>query len=190
MVDFDDRDIRIFVKNESKEDNQSLIRLAEEMTIQRNNGNIAKAVTLGEKIANLISNIDAIDDGDFRKLINNSYVDQKVLYQVRLLLTFTAESTLHRSVNIPMLSTTAVNAMYDVLINSESSFYEDTTDAFTFYYIALRKQNNIAARIGRRFAMLCGKENHENLEKIGSGLYLILCRIICEEIENTSFIID
>ena len=68
---------------------------------------------------------------------------------------------------------------------------EDITEATkTFYYIALRKQNNIAERIGRRFAMLCGKENHENLEKIGSGLYLILCRIICEEIENTSFIID
>lgn len=191
MTDFEDRDIKIFSKKVAEDDPESLIRLAEETTRQRNNGNVAKAVSLGEKIAEMVSDIDSIDDEDFKKLMNSDLIDDKILYQVRLLLTFAAESTVHRTLmNVPLLSTTAVNAMYDRMMESDRPFYLDTTDAFTFYYVAFRKHDRIVERIGRRFAMLCGKQEDEEFERFGSGLYMILCRIIDAEIEKSEFILD
>lgn len=188
MIDFNDEDIKIFVKEKKDDDAETLLKLVEETNAQRNNGNIAKASKLGQTIADLVFDFDIIEDEDFKNMIKDASVNEKVLYQIRLLLTFTAESTLHRSINIPLLSTIAVNSMYESLMASDNDLYEDTTDAFTFYYIALRKQNNIASRIGNRFAMLCGDENNENYSKIGSGIYLIICDIICKEIQKTSFV--
>ena len=188
MIDFNDEDIKIFVKEKKEDDTETLLKLVEETNIQRNNGNTAKASKLGETIANLVFDFNIIEDEDFKNMIRDASVNEKVLYQIRLLLTFTAESTLHRSIHIPLLSTIAVNSMYETLMASDNELYEDTTDAFTFYYIALRKQNNIASRIGSRFAMLCGDESNEDYKKIGSGLYLILCEIICKEIQKTDFV--
>lgn len=190
MADFDDRDIKIFSKRVVQDDPESLIRLAEETAVQRNNGNITKAVALGELIASFIINIDSVDDDEFKKLMQNSLLDDKVLYQVRLLLTFAAESTVHRNLSIPLLSTTAVNSMYDRLMERSRAFYNDTTDAFTFYYVAFRKHDRTVERIGRRFAMLCAKEGNEEFEKFGSEIYLALSRIIGEEIKKSEFVFD
>lgn len=191
MIDFEDRDIKIFAKKVDDDDPESLLKLAEETARQRNNGNIDKAVRLGEVIASLIADISLIEDEDFQELIKSEIVDEKICYQVRLLLTFAAESTVHRSLlNTPLLSTTAVNTMYDCLRECDKSFYVDTTDAFTFYYVAIRKHDRIVERIGRRFAMLCAKEGDEEFQKLGSGLYMILCKVIEREIEKSEFITD
>lgn len=190
MTNFDDGDIKIFAKQSKQDDEASLIKLIEESNIQRNNGNISKASKLGEDISSLILNLDEIEDADFKSAVKSPVIDEKVMYQIRMLLTFSAESSLHRVVNTAILSTTAVNAMYDKLMQNDIQFYDDTTDAFTFYYIALRKQNNIVERIGKRFSMLCGKENDEELMKIGSQLYLIFCRIISEIIDRVDFAVD
>ncbi|MBQ7580860.1 MAG: hypothetical protein IJU39_06095 [Clostridia bacterium] len=190
MTDFEDRDIKIFSKKVEQDDPESLIRLAEETARHRNNGNIAKAVSLGEKIAKMISDVGSIEDTDLRELMDSFPIDEKILYQVRLLLTFAAESTLHRSLNIPLLSTTAVNSMYDCLMECDRSFYLDTTDAFTFYYVAFRKHDRIVERIGRRFAMLCGKEADEDFERFGSSLYMIFCKVIESEKTKSEFVSD
>ena len=187
---FDDRDIKIFSKNNKDDDTQALLRLAEEMASQRANGNVRKATELGEKIADFIFNIDSIDDESVRQLVNSSLVDEKVNYQIRMLLTFTSESTLHRSLNVASLSTIAVNSMYDRLMTLDPDFYEDTTDAFTFYYVALRKANGVTKSIGKTFAMLCGDGNNEDYIRIGSGLYLLLGEEVCETIESFNFITD
>lgn len=190
MTDFGDRDVKIFSKKVAEDDPESFIRLAEDTAHHRNNGNIAKAVSLGEKIAGMIFDVNSIDDADFKELMSSDLIDEKILYQVRMLLTFAAESTVHRSLSTPLLSTTAVNAMYDCLIEHDRPFYLDTTDAFTFYYVAFRKHDRIVERIGRRFAMLCGKEGDEEFRRFGSGLYMILCRVVESEIEKSDFISD
>ena len=187
---FDDRDIKIFSKSNKDDDTQSLLKLAEEMAMQRANGNIHKATELGEKIAGRVFNIDSIDDYNIRALVNSPLVNDKINYQIRMLLTFTAESTLHRRLNIASLSTIAVNSMYDKLMLLDPDFYEDTTDAFTFYYVALRKASNVTKSIGKTFAMLCGDENNEDYRQIGSGLYLLLGEKICETIESFDFITE
>jgi hypothetical protein len=75
--------------------------------------------------------------------------------------------------------------MYDRLINDCPGFYDNISDgaAFTFYYLALRKDNNVEKNIGDRFAMLCSKEGNEKMAELGA---LIFTRISEKVVEKTA----
>ena len=183
MTDFEDRDIKIFSKNSKQDETDALIDLVEVIARQRSNGNVEKARLLGEDAADTIIDSDLIS-----KFILGSVPDEDTVYQIRLLFTFVAESSLRSSLEIPSLSTVAVNAMYKKLSEFDSELYENTTDAFTFYYLALRRANNIEGRIGNRFAMLCSKENDEEYKKMGTTLYTEICKMFNEKISNADFV--
>lgn len=183
----EDSDIKIFGKNTDSNENEQFLSLVEESAKQRANGNFLRAVKLGEGVAKITLDIQNIENDDVKNLIAPYADNEKILRQIKLLFAFSAEATFHSAISSNSLSSTAINSMYDTFISDNRDFYEETTDAFTFYYIAVRKSNNTIQRIGKRFAMVCSDSENDELKNLGSELYVLFCKIITEYVTATNF---
>jgi glucose-6-phosphate 1-dehydrogenase len=168
----DDSDIKIFGATGDAADTVELLESAALLERQRNNGNIAKAKALGESLAELET--DNTDKATIEHLIAVDEANPGVLErQVRALLVFLAQNTLSEKLITPLLSTCAVNAMYDKLIESSPEFYQSICDgvAATFYNLSLGRGDDVDTNIGESFAMLCGMEGDEVYTALGAKLY-------------------
>ncbi len=183
----EDLDIKIFGMKNDENEADNFIRVVEAMKRHHANGNSDRAKLLGKRIANLVFNPQIIEDDELHDIISEYCTDEKICYQIKMLLTFGAESTVHVVLDKLSLSSIAVNSLYDELIRLDEDFYDNITNAFTFYYLALRNGDDIPAKIGRHFAKLCGKPNDEKLCEIGSKIYIIIAVLINREIEKVDF---
>jgi len=185
---FDDSDVKIFndTKNSDTFDEVSVIS---QMTKNRSNGNSQKAKDLGKALAErfvdepqLLKEIEA-EVGEIPR-------DDNTMYQYKVLLIFTAEYCINHLLPSPLLSNTAVNALYDTVKKKAFDFYDRLDDAaeYSFYYLAVRKGNDIPAGIGVSFAMLCGKDKDEYYEKLGKKLFQVANHEIEKIIESYSFV--
>lgn len=186
---FDDSDVKIFNDKPKSNDAFDEVSFIAEMTKNRNNGNIQKAKELGTHLAEIFV--------DEKKLISDlenevgalNYNDD-IMYQINVLLVFTAEYCLNRSLSTPLLSNIAVNAMYDAISEKAYEFYDRLDDAaeYSFYYLAVRKGNNIPDYIGASFAMLCAKEKDEYFIGLGKQLFEIAIYEIDKGIKFYEFV--
>ena len=185
---FDDSDVKIF--NDGKKGNDSFdeVSVIAEMTKHRSNGNIEKAKNLGKHLAeifvdepHLLSNLEN-EVGPLRH-------DDGFMYQVKVLLVFTAEYCINHCLPSPLLSNTAVNAMYDTVKKKAFEFYDRLDDAaeYSFYYLAVRKGVDIPANIGVSFAMLCGNEKSEDSAKLGTKIFEVSQHEIEQIIDTFDF---
>ena len=145
----DDRDIKIYVKKSMSETTEFKC-LTDEIQRHIANGNRDKAIALGEKMAKVkpednIFNLDGFN------------MTAALLYQIRVLLTFTAEYRIQHGLPVEFLADTVSTAMYDYFKANESGYYDNISDggAFTFYLLALKKGGDVAENIGEQFAKLC-----------------------------------
>jgi hypothetical protein len=186
MAQQDDSDVKIFTSSAAGEDKEAedFILIAEQLDAQRANGNIAKAKALGEKLAHLTPENEPI-----KSIIGDRILAPNILYQIRVLMVFAMHTTIHSSLHLPMLYSTAVNSMYDRLIKDSQGFYDNISDgaAFTFYYLALRKGADTQRNIGEMFAMLCSKEGSEKVVELGAVIYKIITEKVDEEISGLNF---
>lgn len=177
---FDDSDIKIFndIKSNESFDEVSVIA---EMTRQRSSGNIDKAKKLGKHLAEIF-----VDEPHLLKDLEGEVgtldYNDDIMYQLKVLLVFTAEYCINHSLSSPLLSNTAVNSMYDTVSSKAFEFYDRLDDAaeYSFYYLAVRKGINIPQNIGISFAMLCGKEKDGKFTSLGTNLF----EVAKHEIEN------
>lgn len=172
MSSQDDSDIKIFGKPSHEEETDELLALAEQFERQNSNGNLDKSKLLGVRLSDMSP--DAVgSDMDFSALWVGRFLSPSVMYQIRVLILFAAQTTVSRLLDPSMLATSAKNAMYDELAEKSPVFYENISDgaAFTFYYLDAKKGGDVRERIGRRFAMLCGRENDEDFAALGSEIY-------------------
>ncbi len=189
-------DIRIYKgKNEEDDFSVNISTDIESLNSFRLNGNLQKAKLLGKKLARLTPLIDGNGEEelsvDFKKLLAPKFQSQDILFQIRVLLVFAAESLLQLKIPAEQLSTTAINAMHDTLRKEHSAFYMNISDgaAFTFYYLAMKKGKDLESDIGQAFAMLCSvNKNSESFIEAGKIVWNTACRIIEEEIEKAQFI--
>ncbi|MEI6579525.1 MAG: hypothetical protein WCN92_08710 [Eubacteriales bacterium] len=171
MVLQDDSDVKIFGNKAGTTDAGDLAEVSSQLDRHRSNGNIAKAKALGERLAVLepesSSGIDLYD------LFGEADVPPAEVYQIRVLLVFVAQTTISKRLVTPLLSSCAVNAMYNKLMETSTDFYTDISDgaAFTFYSLSLRRDKDIPKSIGEYFAMLCGRENNKVYEDMGADVY-------------------
>lgn len=182
---FDDSDIKIFTGgNSSSDDNNEVLKLAEESKRHRNNGNADKAKKIGVLLAEAAPK--ELNDPALKKFVG----DPEILYEIKVLSVFTGESSAHIYMPNPILATTAVNALYDNLKAQFPGFYENITDgtAFSFYYLNLRRGIDVEENIGKTFAMLCEDENNQELMKLGETIYKELRDYACGEIEKAGFV--
>ena len=168
---FDDSDVKIF-NDKSKNDEFDEVSIIAEMTRHRSNGNIEKAKRLGKHLAEIF-----VDEphllADLESEVGKIKHDDFLMYQMKVLLVFTAEYCINHSLPASSLSNTAVNSMFDTIKKKAFEFYDRLDDAaeYSFYYLAVRKGVDISKNIGVSFAMLCGKENDEYYTNLGTGIF-------------------
>jgi hypothetical protein len=140
-----------------------------------------KAVKLGEKFAEIVPEEEFPRYAD--KLKNNELV------QLRSLMSFSAQVALQKYMPHSMLATQAVNAMFEKLKEESPGMFQNISDgsSFTFYYLALRKQENIEEEIGKSFAMLCERADDEFFINLGSYVYAETDMYVCKAIDQAEF---
>lgn len=185
MHTFDDQDIKIFGAKKIENEADVLIRIVEIMKKQRANGNLDRANELGKTVAHRIYAVEEIDERI------SKYKDNENIYeQIRMLVTFAAEAEIHILLEKYSVSTMTVNALYDELIKLDEDLYDNITNAFTFYYLVLRKGEDVENGMGRQFAKLCGSKDNEELSSLGTDIFVSIRNMLAEEIGKSGFVTD
>lgn len=172
--------IKIY-KGAKEDDSSDIMALIEIMKEHRANGNIDKAKKLGKALSEI--------DIDVKEMLSAKFIKSDIMYQIKVLLVFAAEFNLQMLISAPLLSTTAVNAMYDAIQKNSPGFYGNITDgmAFSFYYAGVRDGGDIAENIGKTFAMLCSVQDNDSFIEAGVKVYNEAVKMITEKINETSF---
>ena len=118
-----------------------------------------------------------------------SGLPNNVLFQLRVLMIFSAQLALHKYMPHPVLATQATNALYAELEqNAEGLFaniYEGSS--FSFYYLPVRKNKDVEREIGRNFAMLCDKDDYEPYIALGRQVFTAVDAYVYDRVEAMRF---
>lgn len=185
-------DVKIYVSQKEKQSlDSSFAPDIETMNLHRANGNLVKANELGKKLAGLTTQKGG--EGlfvDFNEKLAPKFFSPEILFQIRVLMIFTAEALLQLNIPVLQISTTAVNAMHSALRKTSPAFYKNISDgaAFTFYYLAMKKGGSLCDDIGEAFAMLCSvSKNKEGFINAGKTVWSIVSKLVGDEIEKAGF---
>lgn len=176
-----DDDIKIFHPKKTDAAGADLAELALLVDSYRSNGNMDKAVKLGEELAGLSP--ESFCPVDAAKLTTNE------VRQLRALMVFASQIALHKYLPHTMLSSQAINSMYLKLSETAAGFFSNISDgsSFTFYYLTVRKNRDVVENIGKNYAMLCDKDNDDFLVSLGGRVFSQVDIYICDMIEKAEF---
>lgn len=162
----EDNDIKIYV-GKNKADHVEFDAISQGIKMQIANGNSEKARSIGELFAQIKP------DDDFQKQFNYDF-SASVLYQIRVLMTFTCVYAVKMTIANEFISNTITSAMYEYLKKNENGYFRNISDgsAFTFYRLAVNKEGNVEENIGKEFAKRCSMNNAE-VEKLGADIFKI-----------------
>ena len=160
-----------------------------ETKLQRFNGNTAKAKTLGANIVSAFSYKAAPEELYNMAEEMGVEIDSQILLQIKILSVFSAESCLNSFLPSPMLSTVAVQALYDVLMEISADFYEELSrsTAFSLYYMCVKENSSVTRKVGEQFAMLCGKKDEENYIQFGMKQHELNTEVYKKAIQGFAF---
>lgn len=166
----EDSDIKIYGKDPRACDTGE-VDLAECVNRFRGDGSFKKAKQLGASLAQTVCCEPC--GFDLPQEAQQLCQDENTAFQMKVLLVFCVQTTLHRELPHQILSAEAVNEFYDCLMRLSPALYESLADgaAFTFYFLAVKGSQDIAASIGAQFAMLCGQEDSADYTRAGRLLY-------------------
>lgn len=183
---FEDHDIKIAGSAPSKDINPSnnVLNISEEYNRERENGNILKAKELGRLIADQLNNSDEMfpcDEEDESAELQN---------QKKTLLAFAGVAGLELLCPNSATSYAAQNSFYSQLERIAPEVYKSALNsgAFSFYYLAFRRSDDIERRIGQTFAMLCSHDGDPVYQELGEALYCWFASIIENEAKKIEFI--
>ena len=171
----EDQDIKIFGQEQAKSCNDE-VKFIALMEKERANGNIDEAVRLGDYLADLFLNEKDLLER-LSSVLGTTDFPKEILFQMKILMFFSAEYTLNRILPNSIVKSTAVNALYGNIKNGDSAFYKEFSDGaeYSFYYLAMRKESqSVITEIGKAFAMLCGKEKEESYVELGKRLFNLI----------------
>lgn len=187
VLPMEDNDIKIFTKPE-KNDTVNEEELFKEMNTQRVNGNTSKAKKLGKHLSSIFIDEKSLLSSLENEIGSLNYPDQ-IIYQIKILMFFTAEFLINRKLPNNLLKITAINVLYDSIKDDASQFYKEFSDGveYSFYYLAIKKENNID-EIGNTFAMVCRKEKDTEFINLGKQIFTVVAHEIEKIIESYNFI--
>lgn len=186
-----ENDVKIYNSGEKRTAQPDVGAILEAVGQQRANGNIDKARKLGKRLATLTPTFDSDSLSlNLADILKPRFLAPDILYQIKVLLVFTAEAALQMSLPSDLLATTAINAVYDNLRKTSPDFYRNISDgaAFTFYYLAVKRGGDIEKSIGETFAMLCSAGDNEGFIDAGRAVFRHASSVIGNEIEATGFL--
>ncbi len=177
-----DEDIKIFHPKKTDGAGPDLAELALLMDNFRSNGNMDKASELGRKLAALKP--EMLCPKDSEKLKTNE------VRQLRALIVFSVQIALQKYMQHPMLTSQVVNAMYAEIGETAPGFFANISDgsSFTFYFLSVRKNRNVAESIGKNYAMLCDRDGDEFYESLGERVFALTDFKVCDMIEEAEFV--
>lgn len=188
---FDDSDMKIVGENSpGSEENNDFQRYLEESSRQHFVGNAAKAKALGANIVSSFSYRAAPAELVQFVLEQGVKPTDGIMLQVKFLSVFSAEYCLGKFLPSPFLSDIAKSAMYDVLMEYSPDFYHALarSGAFSFYYLALRTNENMGQAVGKQFAVLCGEGNSEKYISLGQKLHELSVSVYKKAINGFAFV--
>ena len=110
---------------------------------------------------------------DANDLPEGDNTDYELLMQRRVLLSFSATAGFEQYITDDTLSGVAQKSFLDALKKAGDEIYKTSSDmgAFSFYYLAFRRGNDVERRIGQTFAMLCSHDGDPVFQELGEALY-------------------
>lgn len=114
--------------------------------------------------------------------------DEDMIAQRILLLAFTVTSVLESCASNEAFSGIAQKSFLDTVKKEYNDIYQYTSDtgAFTFYYLAYRRNIEVERRIGQTFAMLCGHDGDPIYQELGEVLFCWFSSVIKDAVEEFS----
>ena len=161
---YSDKDIKIAGDKPSLDVKKNMQVLTEEKGPDKTE--VKKAREWGKAVA-----LKFIEDA------NNSSAEEDVYYEMliqrRMLLSFTATVGFEQLSPDDSLSGIAQKSFIDTIRSADAELYRTSGDtgAFSFYYLAFRRGNEIDRRIGQTFAMLCSHDGDPIYQELGEALY-------------------
>ena len=119
-----DNDIKIYTKG-ADISSANLSTVFEAINLHRGNGNLEKAKLLGQRLSTITP--ESEKNGlsiDFKNILPQRFLSQDIMYQIKVLLIFAAESLLQVEIPVPQLATTAINAAQSTMVAMFSEIQE------------------------------------------------------------------
>ena len=112
--------------------------------------------------------------------------DYNLLIQRRLLLSFSATAGFEQYIGDDALSGVAQKSFLDTVRKGGEEIYKTSSDmgAFSFYYLAFRRGNDIERRMGQTFAMLCSHDGDPIFQELGEALYCWFTSVVRKAVKD------
>ena len=123
---------------------------------------------------------------DVAELPEGENTDYNLLMQRRLLLSFSATAGFEQYIGDDVLSGVAQKSFLDTVRRGGEDVYKTSSDmgAFSFYYLAFRRGNDIERRMGQTFAMLCSHDGDPIFQELGEALYCWFTSVVKSAIKE------
>lgn len=173
------------VSNEEDDKEAKLFSDENEYNREKSNGNINRAKTLGQEVAEEFVNVCRKDELTVSENDSEQLVTQRIL-----LLSFTVMAGLEHFCPNMTLANASRSAFFDALFNLDKSLFEKSSDtgAFSFYYLSFRRGSEVERRIGQTFAMLCLHDGDPIYQELGEALYCWFFSIVGKKVKGVGFV--
>ncbi len=167
-----DEDIKIAsdqaIKEFSGKNRHKSASVPEEYDRESSKGNTVKARELGVALADdVLSNLKtfAMEDEDESN-------DDMAVHR-GILMIFAATVAIENKILSSVVAQAAKNGFNSRLETNAPQLYKAVgdTSAFSFYYLAYRRGNEVDRRIGQTFAMLCAHDGDPIFQELGEAIY-------------------
>lgn len=118
-------------------------------------------------------------------LVGERECNLEMLSQRRILLSFAASIGFETLTKNDTLGGLALKSFLDTIKKNDPKHYVTAEDngAFSFYYLAYRRGNDVERRIGQTFAMLCSHDGDSIYQELGEALYCWFLSVVKSEAE-------
>ena len=118
-------------------------------------------------------------------LVGERECNLEMLSQRRILPSFAASIGFETLTENDTLGGLALKSFLDTIKKNDPKHYVTAEDngAFSFYYLAYRRGNDVERRIGQTFAMLCSHDGDTIYQEIGEALYCWFLSVVKSEAE-------
>ncbi len=160
-----DEDIKIAGSRPSQSVKENLAASVDEIALDEKDAE--RAQRFGMKIAEEFCNASAV----YNEAVEET--DVNMMVQRHLLLSFTVTIGFESYLKSETVAGIAQKSFLDTVREKAPELYKYTSDtgAFSFYYLAHRRGNEVERRMGQTFAMLCAHDGDPIYQELGEVLY-------------------